>query len=63
VQNTVYGNLVPSSPSLGGRGVVGFALKPNNVSHIIVGINIDLYHKVMVKSIHANEKQLIGCIP
>jgi len=42
---------------------VGFALKPNIVSPIIVGINIALWYNVMVKSIHANEKQLIGCIP
>ena len=48
MQHTVYGNLVPSSLSLGGQGVVGFALKPNNVSPIIVGIRIDLCHNVMV---------------
>ena len=48
MQHTVYGNLVPSSPSLGGRGIVGFALKPNNVSPIIVGIRIDLWDNVML---------------
>ena len=48
MQHTVYGNLVPSFPSLGGRGIVGFVLKPNNVSPIIVGIRIDLWYNVMV---------------
>ncbi len=60
MQHTVYGNLVPSSPSLGGRGVVGFVLKPNNVSPIIVGIRIDLWHNVMVKYTYTSKEQFVS---